>query len=54
MLGIVLDVVGVRVSVRLTVGIRVMVRFMVRVRVRLTAGSGLALLSESGSGSVLG
>ena len=52
--GIELGVFGVRVSVRLRVGVRVTVRFMVRFRVRLTVGSGLALRSESGSGSVLG
>ena len=52
--GLGLDVFGVRVSVRLRVGVRVRVRFMVRFRVGLTVGSGLALCSESGSGSVLG
>ena len=52
--GFELQVVGVRVSVRLRVVVRVTVRFMVRFRVRLTVASGLALCSESGSGSVLG
>ena len=34
--GLELDVIGVKVSVRLRVGVRVRVRFMVRFRVRLT------------------
>ena len=51
---LVLDVLGVRVRVRLRVGVRVRVRFMVRFSVMITVGSGLALRSESGSGSVLG
>ena len=45
-----LDVIGVRVSVRLRVGLWVRVRFMVKFRVMLTVGSGLALRSESRQG----
>ena len=52
--GLGLDVVGVRVSGWLSVGVMVRVSFMVRLRVRLPVGSGLALRSESGTGSVLG